>query len=129
MSSLVRGAADVGRALSFVRHHRRTWSLLVAPALVTVALLVAIVAGVVWLSHPLVAWLGAHLPSWLEGVGMDVLSVVEVAGLVVAAALAYLSVVGAVAGPFNIAASSTARIRIGPPHASHAKRRLRTHVS
>jgi CysZ protein len=101
MSSLVRGAADVGRALSFVRHHRRTWSLLVAPALVTVVLLVAIVAGVVWLSHPLVEWLGAHLPSWLERVGMDVLSVIEVAGLVVAAGLAYVSVVGAVAGPFN----------------------------
>jgi CysZ protein len=101
MSSLGRGAADVGRALSFVRRHPRTWSLLVAPALVTVVLLVAIIAGAVWLAHPLVAWVGAHVPSSLAGLVTGVLSVVEIAGLAVVALVVYVAVVGAIAGPFN----------------------------
>jgi CysZ protein len=101
MSSLARGAADVGRALSFVRRHPRTWSLLVAPALVTIVLLVTIIAGVVWLGYPLVAWVSAHVPSALAGVVTGVLSVVEIAGLAVVAVLVYVAVVGAIAGPFN----------------------------
>lgn len=101
MSSLARGAADVGRALSFVRQHRRTWPLLVAPAVVTVVLLAAIIVGAVWLAHPLTAWIGAHVPSWLGSVVSDVVTLVEIVALIVGAVVAYVSVVGAIAGPFN----------------------------
>lgn len=101
MRDTQRGLADLGRGLAFVRSHARLWKWLVAPALVTLVLLIGLVAGITWLTTPIVAWVSAHVPSFLAGIVGSLVQIIVIAGLGVGAALVFVAVIGMVAGPFN----------------------------
>ena len=101
MHELVTGVRDVGRGLAALRAHPALWKWVVAPAVVTLLLLVAAVVGIVHAVDPAVGWAAAHLPGPLARVANPILTVLIVGGLVIAALLVFTSVAGAVAGPFN----------------------------
>ncbi|HEX8113141.1 MAG TPA: hypothetical protein VF516_35670, partial [Kofleriaceae bacterium] len=63
MHELVTGARDVGRGLAVLRAHPALWKWVVAPAAVTLVLVVAAVVGVVHAVGPVVDWAAAHLPG------------------------------------------------------------------
>jgi CysZ protein len=101
MHELVTGVRDVGRGLAALRAHPALWKWVVAPAAVTLLLLVAAVVGIVHAVDPAVGWAAAHLPGPLARVASPILTVLIVGGLVIAALLVFTSIAGAVAGPFN----------------------------
>lgn len=101
MTGLATGARDVARGFAFLKQHPRLWKYVVAPALVTLLLLVAIVAAALHAADSLVTWLAGHLPSFLVDIGTWLLWLVVLAALVVGALLVFVSVAGMVAGPFN----------------------------
>jgi len=101
MRDTQRGFGDLGRGFTFVRRHPRLWKWLVAPALVTLVLLIGLVVGITWVTRPLVAWVTTHVPSSLAGIVGGLVELIVVAGLGVGAALIFVSVISMVAGPFN----------------------------
>jgi CysZ protein len=101
MHELVTGVRDVGRGLAALRAHPALWKWVVAPAAVTLLLVVAAVVGIVHAVDPAVGWAAAHLPGPLARVATPILTVLIVGGLVIAALLVFTSIAGAVAGPFN----------------------------
>lgn len=101
MRQFVSGVRDVGRGLDVLRAHPALWKWVVAPAVITLVLVVALIAGVVHLADPLVGWLVIHLPSWLAGVAGPLFTVMIVIGLSFCALVVFVSVAGMVAGPFN----------------------------
>lgn len=101
MQGLVQGAADLGRGFRFLAARPRLWPWVIAPALVTLVLLVAAIAGVIALARPLVDWATGWMPDAIESWGRGLVWILVVAALGLAALLAFVSVTGAVAGPFN----------------------------
>jgi CysZ protein len=101
MRDFARGTGDLSRGLAVVRRYPGLWKWLVAPALVTLALIAAAIVGIAHLVHPLVAWLVGHLPSFLAGAAGTLLEVIVVAVLGLGALLVFTAVAGAIAGPFN----------------------------
>lgn len=101
MSELGRGLKDLGRGLDFLKGNTSLWKWVVAPAVITLVLLIAVIVGVVSLADPLVVWLASHLPAWLERIASWILTIIVVLGLGLAAMLVFVSVAGMVAGPFN----------------------------
>jgi CysZ protein len=97
----VSGVRDVGRGLDVLRAHPRLWKWLLAPAALALVLLVALIAGVVQLVDPLVAWVVAYLPSWLVGIASSLLTLMIVVGLSLCALVVFATVAGIVTGPFN----------------------------
>ena len=100
MTGLLRGAGDVARGFRFLAANPRLWGWVAAPALITLVLIVAVVAGVLWLLAPVVASIAVLVPAWLEGWVSGLLRGLVVVGLSVAGFLVYVSVTGALAGPF-----------------------------
>jgi CysZ protein len=101
MRDFARGTGDFSRGLAVVRRYPDLWKWLLAPALVTLALIAAAVFGVAHLVDPIVAWLVGHLPSFLAGIAGTLLEVLVVAALGLGALLIFTAVAGAIAGPFN----------------------------
>lgn len=101
MRELARGANDVSRGLAVLRAHPALWKWVVAPAIVTLLLIVGAIALIAHLTHPLVAWVVAHLPHFMASIAGPLLTVIVVALLGAAALLVFTAVAGAVAGPFN----------------------------
>lgn len=101
MHELVTGVRDVGRGLAALRAHPALWKWAVAPAVVTLLLLVGAIAGIAHAVDPAVGWAAAHLPGPLARVASPILTALIVGGLVLAALLVFTSIAGAVAGPFN----------------------------
>ncbi|MEO8698434.1 MAG: EI24 domain-containing protein [Kofleriaceae bacterium] len=101
MSELARGAGDVGRGFAFLNRNPRLWGWVIAPAIITLVLLVGAVVGLVHLVDPLVAWLTDWLPSWLQGIAGALVSIIVVIGLGFGALIIFVSVAGVIAGPFN----------------------------
>lgn len=101
MRDFARGAGDLSRGLAAIRHCPGAWKWLVAPAIVSLALIAAAIAGIAHVVHPLVAWLVGHLPSFLAGVAGTLLEILVVAVLGLGALLIFTAVAGAIAGPFN----------------------------
>jgi CysZ protein len=101
MHQVVTGVRDVGRGLGMLRAHPALWKWVIAPAAVTLVLLIALIIGVVQLVDPLVGWLVTHLPSWLAGVASSLLTVMIVIGLSFCALVLFVALAGAIAGPFN----------------------------
>lgn len=119
MSELTTGLHDVGRGFDFVKRHPSLWKWILAPSLVTLALLIAAVLGVASLTEPLVTWVTSHLPSWLEAIAGVILTIVVVLGLSLAALLVFVSVAGMIAGPFNELLSEAVEERLtGKPAAA-----------
>jgi CysZ protein len=71
------------------------------PAIVTLLVLVGIVLGVAAVVDPLVVWVAAHVPSWLETIVSWILRIVVVVGVGMAAMVVFVGVAGMIAGPFN----------------------------
>ncbi len=116
MSDLGRGARDVGRGFAFLNQHRSLWGWVIAPAVVTLVLMVALAIGVVQLVDPTVAWVVARLPGFLQGLVGSLLWLVMIVALGFGALLAFVAVVGIVAGPFNelLSEAVEARVTGGP---------------
>jgi CysZ protein len=81
--------------------HPRLWGWVVAPAAVTLVLLVAMIIGVLRLADSLVARVSSWLPDAIAGVGGWVIWVIVIVALVIGGLLVFVSVAGIVAGPFN----------------------------
>lgn len=142
MREVSRGLGDVGKALDFLKSRPRLWKWLVMPALVTLLVLAGIVIGVAALTDPLVTWVAAHVPSWLETIVSWILRIVVIAGVGMAAMVVFVGVAGLIAGPFNEMLSEAVEEELlgkkGPPFAfgafvkealvgiAHALRRLAT---
>lgn len=73
----------------------------VAPAVVTLALLIGAIALVAHLVAPAVDWMLGHAPSWLAAVAGPLLSLLVIAVLSIGALLVFVAVAGTIAGPFN----------------------------
>lgn len=92
---------DVRRGLDALRHHPELWKWLVAPAVVTLVILAAIVIAIVHLVAPLVAGVEHHLPAFIASAAGTLLTLLVVAVLAIGGLFAFATVAGAVAGPFN----------------------------
>jgi CysZ protein len=116
-----RGLSDVGKAFDFLKARPRLWKWLVMPAIVTVLVLVGLVIGVMSFVDPLIAWVAAHVPSWLEAIVSWILRIVVIAGIGMAAMVVFVSVAGMIAGPFNEMLSEAVEEELtgktGPPFA------------
>jgi CysZ protein len=101
MRDLARGAGDVSSGLAVLRAHPALWKWLLAPALVTLVLIVAAVAGIVHLVDPVVGWITSHLPHVLASAAGTLVELVVILLLGLAGMLVFVAVAGAIAGPFN----------------------------
>ncbi|HET9990409.1 MAG TPA: EI24 domain-containing protein [Kofleriaceae bacterium] len=101
MRDFARGTGDLSRGLAVVNRYPGLWKWLLAPALVSLVLIGAAIAGIAHVVHPLVAWLVGHLPSFLAGIAGTLLTVIVVAMLGLGALLVFTAVAGVIAGPFN----------------------------
>jgi CysZ protein len=101
MHELATGVRDVGRGLAALRARPALWKWVVAPAVITLLLVVAAVVGIAHAVGPMVGWAAAHLPGPLARVASPILTLLIVGGLIFAALLVFTSIAGAIAGPFN----------------------------
>lgn len=119
VDQLARGAHDVIAGFRFLSANRGLWRWVVAPALVTLVLLVAGIWGVVAVADPLVDRVTGALPSWAEDWAGWIVWLIVIAALGIGALLIFVAVVGVVAGPFNEILSEKVEQRLtgrpGPP--------------
>jgi CysZ protein len=101
MHQLATGVRDVGRGLAVLKAHRSLWKWLVAPAIISLVLLVAAVVGILHAVDPVVGWVAGHLPGWLAAVAGTLLRVLVLVVLGTAALFVFTTVAGMIAGPFN----------------------------
>jgi CysZ protein len=100
MRQLATGIHDVGRGLAVLRAHPALWKWVVAPAVVTLLVLVAAIAAIVHLVHPVAAWISERL-GWVASIAGGVLTLVVTAVLACVGLLVFTQVAGMIAGPFN----------------------------
>ncbi|HUS65417.1 MAG TPA: EI24 domain-containing protein [Kofleriaceae bacterium] len=100
MRQVLLGAGDAARGLRYLVAHPRLFGWVVAPALVTLVVIVGVVWAVLALSAPAVAWIAAGAPDWLASWLSGLLRLLVVGGLSVIGFLFYVSISGALAGPF-----------------------------
>jgi CysZ protein len=101
MYQLAAGFRDVARGLAVIKAHRSLWKWLLAPAIISLLLVVAAVLGIVHAVSPVVGWTAMHLPDRLASIASSLLHVVVITLLSAAALLVFTTVAGAIAGPFN----------------------------
>jgi CysZ protein len=101
MDQLASGVRDVQRGLGVLRAHPALWKWVIAPAVITLVLLAALVLGVLHVSDRLVGWIVAHLPSWVAHVASPLVTTMIVIGLSTAVVLVFVPLAGMIAGPFN----------------------------
>lgn len=100
MSELSRGLGDLGRGLSFLGARPRLWGWVVAPAFVTALLLAGLIVLITRALDGIVSSVTSSLPSWLASLAGAGLTVLIVVVLGAAALLIFVSLAGALAGPF-----------------------------
>jgi CysZ protein len=100
MVQLLRGASDVARGFRFLTAHPRLWWWVMAPAIVTLVFIVAVVWTVLVISAPLVALVSGWAPDFMTPFVGGLLRVLALAGLSVVGFLVYVSLSGLFAGPF-----------------------------
>lgn len=123
MSSLSTGVDDIGRGFRFLNQHPRLWGWVIAPAIVTLLILIALVAGVSHLVDPVVDWATGWLPGFLRGLASALVWLVVIIGLGAGALFVFMAVAGIVAGPFNELLSEAVEARltgVPPPRFSLA---------
>ncbi|MEJ7601243.1 MAG: EI24 domain-containing protein [Kofleriaceae bacterium] len=101
MTDLGRGAGDLARGLRYMNQHKRLWGWVIAPAIVTLVLMVGVVFAVLHLAAPLVDGATSWMPSFLQGIAGALVSIIVFVALGFGALLVFVSVVGMIAGPFN----------------------------
>jgi CysZ protein len=98
--SVARGVSDAVRGWGWLAARPRLWPLALAPAAVTLVLLIALAWGALALSDPAVAWVVGRMPGWLAGWFGGVLRLVILGLLAIGGFLAFVTIAGAIAGPF-----------------------------
>jgi CysZ protein len=101
MKELGRGLGDVRRGFAFLNQHPRLWGWVIAPAIVTVLLLAALVVAVMKIAGSLVVKLTSWMPDAIVGVGEWIIWVILLGALVMGALLVFVALAGVVAGPFS----------------------------
>jgi CysZ protein len=101
MQQLATGVRDVGRGLAVLKAHPSLWKWLVAPAIVSLLVLIAAIYGIVHAVDPVVGWITPHLPGWLAAVAGTLLRLVVALLLATVGLFMFATVAGAIAGPFN----------------------------
>jgi CysZ protein len=101
MQQLATGVRDVGRGFAVLRAHPSLWKWLIAPAIVSLLLLIAAIVGIVHAVDPVIGWVAPHLPSWLAAVAGTVLRLVVIVLLGAVGLFMFATVAGMIAGPFN----------------------------
>ncbi len=91
----------MSRGLAALRRYPELWKWLVAPAVLSLAVLVAVIATIVHFVTPLIASVEHHLPSVIASIAGTVLAIVVIAGLAMGGLLIFATLAGVVAGPFN----------------------------
>jgi CysZ protein len=100
MVQLLRGAGDVARGWRFLLAHPRLLIWVVAPAVVTLLLIIAVIWAGVVLADPAMVWVAAHLPDWLSGWVSGLLRLVVIGCLALIGYLVFVTMAGVLAGPF-----------------------------
>lgn len=98
---LARGGRDLAAGYRFLAAHPRLWGWVVAPALVTLAVMIAAVIGVAALAAPVVDWVAGWMPSAIERWAGWLVWAITIAALGFVAVLLFVPVVGVIAGPWN----------------------------
>jgi len=101
MDQLATGVGDVQRGWAVLRAHPALWKFVVAPAVITLVVLGALVFGVVHAVDPVVAWVAAHLPSWAGGLVGGLLRIALTIALWAGAAVIFVPIAGMITGPFS----------------------------
>jgi CysZ protein len=101
MQQFATGVRDVGRGLAVLKAHPTLWKWLVAPAIVSLLVLIAAIYGIVHAVDPVIGWITPHLPGWLAAVAGTVLRIVIAVLLGTVGLFMFATVAGAIAGPFN----------------------------
>jgi len=101
MQQFATGVRDVGRGLAVLKSHPSLWKWLVAPAIVSLLLLIAAIVGIAHAVDPVIGWIAPHLPSWLATVAGTLLWLLVVVLLGTAGLFVFATVAGMIAGPFN----------------------------
>ncbi|MFT3697816.1 MAG: EI24 domain-containing protein [Kofleriaceae bacterium] len=97
----MRGVHDVGRGWDALRRYPELWKWLVAPAIVTLVILAAIVLAIVHFVSPVIAGIEHHLPAVIASIAGGLLTILIVAVLAIGGLFAFATIAGAIAGPFN----------------------------
>ena len=84
-----------------LRAHPTLWKWIIAPAVVTLALIAALAIGVWYESGRLVSWIAVHLPGWLVHVASSLLTTLIIVALAIGVALLFVPLAGMITGPFN----------------------------
>jgi CysZ protein len=101
MRELARGASDVSKGIAVLREHPDLWKWLLAPAAMSLALLVALIALIVHFVDPLVASVVGHLPHVLASLAGTLLAIIVVVLMAAGGLLVFVALAGVVSGPFN----------------------------
>ena len=101
MSDFGSGISDVGRGFRFLTKHKRLWGWVIAPAIVTLVLMVGAVYAVLRLADPIIDKATSWLPGFLQGIAGALVGLVVIVALGFGALLVFVSVAGMIAGPFN----------------------------
>lgn len=112
VSSLSTGVGDIGRGFRFLNQHPRLWGWVIAPAIVTLLIMVGLVAGVAHLVDPAVGWATGWLPDVVRGLASALVWLVVIVGLGAGALFVFMAVAGIVAGPFNELLSEAVEARL-----------------
>lgn len=100
MSEFLRGTRDFARGVAFLNTHPKLWGWVLAPALVTALVMAALLILVLRTIGGVTNSIVNLLPSWLHSVaGAGLVAVLGIA-LAAGAALIFVSIAGAIAGPF-----------------------------
>jgi CysZ protein len=97
---LVKGVGDLARGFRFLSANPRLWGWVIAPAIITLLVIAAVIWGVLSVTDPAVTWVAERLPSWLQGWVGGLLRALVIVGLSVGGFLVFVTLAGLVAGPF-----------------------------
>lgn len=95
------GARDVAAGWRFLQARPRLWRYVVAPALVTLLLMIVAIVAVIAAAGPLVDWIAGGMPDAIARWSHGLVWALTVIALGFAAVLLFVPVVGVVADPFN----------------------------
>lgn len=106
------GLGDLGSGFRFLNQHPRLWGWVIAPAILTLLILIGLIAGVAHLVDPAVDWLTGWLPGFVQGIASALVWLIVIVGLGAGAMLIFVAIVGIVAGPFNEMLSEAVEARL-----------------
>jgi CysZ protein len=105
VDQLTTGFRDIGRGFAVLRAHPHLWKWVIAPAVITLVLFAAAIAGILALIAPITDWVAAHLPGVLASLASSLIKTVVIVALVIFGLSLFVSIVGLIAGPFAEALS------------------------